>query len=75
VAMIRIVAVTKLLFPLCTMAGMSFFSFAYNLADLAGRCSFLATLFLASVSMIFVIGETVSPTRLDGAEGHRRDAD
>jgi hypothetical protein len=57
--MIRIVAVTKLLFPLCTMAGMSFFSFAYNLADLAGRCSFLATLFLASVSMIFVIGETV----------------
>lgn len=55
----RIVTVTKLFFPLFTMAGMSFFSFGYDLGDLDGRCSFMATLFLSNISMIFVIGETV----------------
>jgi hypothetical protein len=56
--------VTKLLFPLLTMAGMSFYSFALDVSDLNGRFSFMATLFLANISMIFVIGETM-PKGLD----------
>ena len=57
--------VSKLIFPLLTLAGMSFYSFALDVEDLKSKLNFIAIIMLSNMSMIHIIAGTV-PKGLHG---------